>query len=143
MKYELIPGDSWLWWPVLVTSRRKHVKLVYTGCKSCDDFGELMLRSMLQVDAEIITDRSWTIRDDRSAEAEQQSTRVHARCSAWSYTPRSTRSAGGLLRQRTSNALDMFDSNRCELAFGYTYIDSEVKWECGSQTASCNLVRAS
>ena len=64
MKYELIPGDSWLWWPVLVTSRRKHVKLVYTGCKSCDDFGELMLRSMLQVDAEIIMDRSWTIRDE-------------------------------------------------------------------------------
>ena len=41
-----------------MTSRRKHVKLVYTGCKSCDDFGELMLRSMLQVDAEIIIDRS-------------------------------------------------------------------------------------
>ena len=47
-----------------MTSRRKHVKLVYTGCKSCDDFGELMLRSMLQVDAEIIIDRSWTIRDE-------------------------------------------------------------------------------
>ena len=144
MKYELIPGDSWLWWPVLVTSRRKHVKLVYTGRESCDDFGELMLRSMLQVDAEIIIDRSWTIRDEIGVQKPSSSLHVfmlgvlHGRTCLEAHAR-----AGGYLRQRTGNALGMVDWNRCEPASESICIDSEVQWKCGGRTSVCNFVRAS
>jgi len=118
MKYELIPGDSWLWWPVLVTSRRKHVKLVYTGRESGDDFGELMLRSMLQVDAEIIMDRSWTIRDEIGVQKPSSSLHVfmlgvlHGLTCLEAHTR-----AAHLVRQQTSCVSDLADRNRCKPAF--------------------------
>ena len=118
MKYELIPGDSWLWWPVLVTSRRKHVKLVYTGCKSCDDFGELMLRSMLQVDAEIIMDRSWTIRDETGVQKPSSSLHVFMLDDLHGLTCSEAHAlAARLVRQRTSSLSGLADRNRC----GHTY----------------------
>ena len=96
------------------------------------------------IDAGILLHQSESIPEDNwSAGAEQQSTRVHARCSARSYMFGSTHSAAHLVRQQTSCVSDMLDMNRCESTFALICIDSEVQWMCGGRTASCNFVRAS